>query len=426
MKLLAAVLLAQASGLVTKQSDAAHPFRCSLPTSKCVAFGSDCKVDGDCFSHHCYQKKCGYAKQCSKNGGLCRQYSSHTCCSGKCKPVTMVDDCHRLLKGTGSPALDQGVNLNRQCQHLGVCSPFDENAAGPNILSTPWAVAATDLAVKYNQRGQLTFKEGSIVRKDLFVARSVGQTYDAIPADTMKPGAIRDAGVIVFTDDSKVHPELGKVYTEGVAPNAVSYCVAPILRNGLGGGYYAVCMGQCGTADKFKFECDDSLNENIKSGLVIGGATEKYMTAQQMIEAEHGWKFHDKTKGIVTPLPMFVRIMKDYVSEALKPHFGYTYVTPVKVTQCVAPIMDGTGKQTSAEFWAAGFDCCDAKTGFQCDDVDKKGARSGERIADSTGLLHAAITMAELRYNLKTLPPAVPTYWKWQKPILVPAPPKVG
>ena len=76
----------------------------------------------------------------------------------------------------------------------------------PNILSTPWAVPATDLAVKYAQRGQLTFKEGTIVRKDLFVARRMGQTYDAIPADTMKPGAIRDAGVIVLTDDSKVHP----------------------------------------------------------------------------------------------------------------------------------------------------------------------------------------------------------------------------
>jgi len=319
--------------------------------------------------------------------------------------------------------------LNRQCQNLGVCEAFDSSKATSNVLSTPWSVPATDLAVKYAQRGQLTFKEGSIVRTDLFVARKVGQTYDQIPADSMKPGAIRDAGVVIFTDDSKVHPEFGKVYTEGV----ITYCVAPILRNGVGGGYYAVCKGDtrqatlkaCGTMEKFKFECDDSLSDVIKSGLVMGAETEKYMSAQQLIESEHGWKFHDKTKGIMTPLPMFVRIMKDYVQEALHPHAGYTYVAtmPAEVTQCVAPIMDGTGKQTSAEFWAAGVNCCDAKTGFKCGDVGKPGARSGERLAGDMAMLHAAIAMAELRYNLKPLPPNVPSYWMWTEKTLVPAPP---
>jgi hypothetical protein len=280
-------------------------------------------------------------------------------------------------------------------------------------------VPATDLAVKYNQRGQLTFKAGTIVRDDLFVARRVGQTYDAVPADTMKPGAIRDAGVIIFTDDSKVHPEFGKVYTEGI----ITFCVAPILRNGAGGGYYAVGINCCGTAEKFKFECGDALDDNIKSGLVIGTGTEKYATAQSMIEPEHGWKFHDKTKGINTPLPIFVRILKDYVQEALTPHAGYTYVPQAEVTQCVAPIMDGTGKQTSAEFWAAGIDCCDAKTGFKCGDVGAPGTHSGERFQDVNGFLHAAVTMAELRYNLKPLPPAVPTYWTWSSQVLVPTPP---
>lgn len=352
-------------------------------------------------------------------GEICRTYSTHTCCSGKCKPVTMTDDCHRLLGGSGSPALNGGVNLNRQCQNLGICEPFDNQKYPSNTLSTPWAVPATDLAVKYAQRGQLTFKEGSIVRKDLFVARQVGQTYDQIPADSMKPGAIRDAGVIVFTDDSKVHPELGSVYTEGVVP----YCVAPILRNGVGGGYFAVGLGCCGTKMDFKYECDDGLDDNIKTGLVVGALTEKFMQAQNFIESEHGWKFHDKTKGITTPLPIFVRILKDYVQEALTPHAGWTYVPQAKVTQCVAPIMDGTGKQTSAEFWAAGIDCCDAKGGFKCGAVDDAAARSGERMKDDQGFYHAAIMMAELRYNLKTLPPATPTYWTWTSKTLVPTPP---
>lgn len=409
----------KSESLLSKHRD--HPFRCSMPTSKCTSFGTDCKQDGDCYSYHCYQGKCGYAKQCSVNGEICRSYSSHTCCSGKCKPVTMVDDCHRLLKGSGSPAMNHGVNLNRQCQNLGVCQPFDETKSA-GVLMTPWSVAATDLAIKYNQRGQLTFKEGSIVRKDLFIARNIGQTYDQVPADTMKPGAIRDAGVIVFTDDSKVNTEFAKSYKEG----EIVYCVAPILRNGLGGGYYAVGINCCGDPPRipFKFECGDALSDTIKSGLVIGGGTEKYATAMSMIEPEHGWKFHDKTKGIMTPLPFYVHILKDYVQEALTPHAGYVYVAPAQITQCVAPIMDGTGKQTSAEFWAAGIDCCDAKTGFSCGDVDKAGARSGERFAGDPAAMHAAITMAEMRYNLKPLPPTVPTYWTWTEKTLVPTPPR--
>lgn len=335
----------------------------------------------------------------------------------------MVDDCHRLLKGSGSPALNNGVNLNRQCQNLGICAPHDPAMAGPSILSTPWAVPATDLSSKYSTRGQLTFKEGSIVRTDLFVARQPGQTYDQIPADSMKPGAIRDAGVIIFTDDSKVAPEFGKVHTEYAGQVAITYCVAPILRNGLGGGYYAVGINCCGTQDKFKFECGDALDDNIKNGLVIGLGTEKYAQAQQLIEGEHGFKFHDAKKGIMTPLPIYVRILKDYVQEALHPHAGFTYVTQAEVIQCVAPIMDGTGKQTSAEFWASGIDCCDTKTGFHCGEVAAPGARSGERMSDSSGFFHAAVQMAELRYNLKPLPPAAPSYWKWTSKVLVPAPP---
>lgn len=423
--LLAVWLLAQTTpvtvALLTRRSNSSqHPFRCSLPTSTCVSFGSDCKKDEDCFSYHCYHGKCGYARDCSPNGEICRQYSAHTCCSGKCKPVTMVDDCHRLLKGHGSPAQNGGVNLNRQCQNLGICEPFDPSQPSPNILSTPWAVPATDLAVKYAQRGELTFKEGSIIRTDLFIARRIGQTYDQVPADERKPGAIRDAGSIVFTDDSTVATEFGKVYTEG----PVTYCVAPILRNGLGGGYYAVGVNCCGTQQEPKeFKCDDWADSSVKTSLVIGLGTEKFAQAQSMIDLEHGWKFH-KGKGIDTLLPMYVRVLKDYVNEALHPHAGWTYVAQAEVTQCVAPIMDGTGTQTSAQFWAAGIDCCDAKTGFKCGAIDVPSARSGERLRDDGGFFVEAVKMAEFRYNLKTLPPNVPTFWKWTEKTLVPTPPR--
>lgn len=344
---------------------------------------------------------------------MCRTYSSHTCCSGKCKAITMKADCFRLLKLSGSPAMDDGVNLNRQCQSLGICEPFVPGP-GPPLLTTPWDVHADDLAVKYRDRTEITFEVDAVLRKDVFIARKPGQTYDQIPADSMKPGGIRDAGVIVFTDDSKVHPEFGAVYTEGMA----TYCVAPILRNGVGGGYYAVGIGCCGTKEKFKFECDDSLSDTIKSGLVIGAGTEKYVAAQQVIEGQFGWKFHDKTKGIMTPQPFFVRIMKDYAQEALQPHAGYVYVPSSTITHCAAAIMDSKNpKQTDIEFWAAGVDCCDMKTGFHCGDADKPGGRSGVSIIDRTGEFGLTLQMAKLRFGVKA--PNLPMYVDWKVGVLV-------
>mmetsp|Transcript_76727 Transcript_76727/g.121171 ORF Transcript_76727/g.121171 Transcript_76727/m.121171 type:complete len:457 (-) Transcript_76727:54-1424(-) len=400
--------------------DDPHPFRCSLPTSKCVSFGSKCEKSEDCYSYHCYNGKCGYARECRDDGALCHTHASHTCCSGTCEAVTQLRDCHRLLKGSGSPALDQGVNFNRQCQQLGVCKAF----ADPNpskLLSTPWAVPASDLASKYRQLAHITFKEGVQVRADLFIARRSGQTYDQIQPDSMKPGGIRDAGVVVFTDDSKVDPTLGASYKEGMT----TYCVAPILREGAGGGYFAVGINCCGDPPntEFNFNCGDALKENVKSGLVIGAGSEKYMQAQQIIESKSGYKIHDKTKGITTLQPMFVRILKDYAAEAQKPQVGYSYVAQGPITHCVAPVMDPTNpKQIDAEFWAAGTDCCDTKTGFHCGDVDKVGSRSGETLVDSTGDLRQAVTMAELRYGIKA--PQVPMYMSWKAEILVPKPVK--
>jgi hypothetical protein len=308
--------------------------------------------------------------------------------------------------------------MNRQCQTLGVCKGFkDPNPS--KVMSTPWAVPGTDLASKYRQLPSVTFQEGVVVRTDLFVARRLGQTYDQIPADKVKPGAIRDAGVIVFTEDSKVDPTMGAAYTEG----KFTYCVAPILRNGAGGGYFAVGFDCCGTNTDFNFNCGDALNENVKSSLVIGEHTEKYAVARQTIESKYGFKFHDKIKGIETLQPMYVHILKDYAAEAQNPTKGYKYVPQSPVTMCVAPVMSSTAvNQRDAEFWAAGANCCDTKTGFHCGDVAVTAARSGKTQVDSTGDLRLAVTMAELRYGLKA--PQVPMYVNWTAGVLVTEPKK--
>lgn len=57
---------------------------------------------------------------------------------------------------------------------------------------------------------------------------------------------------------------------------------------------------------------------------------------------------------------------------------------------CVAPVLDDT--QTSkVEYWAAGTDCCKARSEYTCDDAANPKARSGVVIMDSEGLLHGVL-----------------------------------
>jgi len=382
-------------------------------------FGGDCKEDKDCASVHCFDGKCAYSGKCKKRGAACHTFAAHTCCTGVCQAVAMVDDCKRLLTLNGKKTLAQGMSVSRQCQFLGVCQHFPGVSVGPGRLSTPWAVPADDWARKYFTRAGITFEEGVAVRTDLYIARRVGQTYLNISPDKMKPGSLSDAGVVIFTDDSKVEVDMGASWTDGTA----TYCAAPILRDGAGGGYYAVGQGCC---DKKGFRCDDvkmqHAGQHVTSGLVVVSDREKYMQAVNLIEGLHGFKFHGDGKGIKTPVPMFVRILKDYAKEHATPSAGFTYVAPVNITQCVAPVMAADKQNKKGiQFWAAGNDCCSLEGGFHCGDVDAAGARSGEQVKDNTGTFQMAVTMAKLRYGLQA--PSSPYYVKWTAATLVPTPP---
>lgn len=410
----AALLLRSTSSVASN----AHSIAVGTGRSSATPFGGTCEEDKECVSGNCYSGKCGYSGNCRKRGELCHTYAAHTCCAGTCQAVAMIDDCKRLL--SGSPSLQPGFSLARQCQHLGVCQSFPGANEGPGRLSTPWAVPANDMARKYFTRAGLTFAEGVAVRTDLFVARRPGQTYLNIAPDSVKPGALRDAGVVMFTDDSKVAVEMGMRFSDG----RNDFCAAPILRDGVGGGFYAVGQGCCN--QNGKFTCDDAAKEiaghHVTSGLVVASDHEKYMQAVLMIDGVHGYKFHDDKKGIKTPLPMFVRILKEYAKEFDAPHVGFTYVAPAKITYCVAPVMaSGSPDKTDVEFWAAGTDCCSMKGGFHCGEVDTLDARSGKQVKDSTGMYRMAVTMAELRYGLQA--PASPLYVKWTAATLVPTPP---
>jgi hypothetical protein len=331
--------------------------------------------------------------------------------------------------------MDEGVNMNRQCQTLGVCKAYgDQNPSA--VLATPWAVPATDVAAKYRALKEITFNPGAQVRTDLFVARRIGQTYPKVAANSMKPGGIRDAGAIAFTDDSVVHPEFAAAIVVSKTdpsgnPASYIYCVAPILSDGAGGGYFAVGLNCCGDPDNVKYECDDFADKKAHNGLVLSGELDNFMAVQQIIESKFGYKYHDKTKGIATLQPIFVRWLKEYAAEAQKPQFGFYYVVkqvprlPASEgppDQCVAPIMDSADKkQVEVEFWAVGFGCCDMTNGFHCGDVDKKGTQwSGATKIDNTGDLRLAVAMAEMRYGLKA--PTVPMYVEWQKGALVTKP----
>merc|ERR1740117_204394 len=170
----------------------------------------------------------------------------------------MKPDCKRLLAEQGTVARGVGVSLDRQCQKVGVCKPWPGAPGPPSPLSTPWAVPARDVASKYN---------------------------DILP-DSLHPGAVRDAGVITFSNDTVIDAAFGAQFMEG----GVAYCVAPILRGGLGGGYYAVGKNCCDAVGGFS--CGDAVNPSVQSGLVIAAQQEKYAQGVAIIEATHGSQIH--------------------------------------------------------------------------------------------------------------------------------------
>jgi len=391
-------------------ASAEQPLRCT--TSACNGFGTKCKSNAECVTNQCYEGKCALSLTCRAKGEICRTFAEHTCCTGRCVPAMIKTDCFRLLGDSEANARNlwkRGINVHRQCENIGVCGSWPGvPAKSRGALSTPWAVPADDMAQKYWQFSAITFTRDVAVRTDKFIARHMGQTYESITADNLHPGSIRDAGVIIFSKDSHVERSMGARFQEGM----VSYCVAPILREGFGGGYYAVGRDCCSAGN---FTCGSSV---VQSGLVVNSQADKYMQAAMIVLGKHGRSFIRGGRGLDTPKPIFVRMVKDYVTELKSPSIGFTYVAQVKVAYCVAPIWNAAAEiKGTINFWAVGTDCCSLQGGFHCGPVDDALARSGENTMDTTGDYREAVNMAIMRY--KVTAPDRPMFVSWKAGILV-------
>lgn len=390
--------------------------RCAA--APCAPFSNKCETDENCVTDKCYGKKCATGPTCKAFGKICFTYAAHSCCTGKCVPVTIPHDCFRLLDiphdATDPEVMGLKANVDRQCDVLGVCSAWPGQDLGPGPLTTPWAVRPDDLASKYLMFVGVTFAPKVVVKTDMHISRNVGQTYEGIAADT-QPATVRDAGVIIFSEDSKVKTKWWAKIAEGVT----TFCIAPILRKGLGGGFFAVGKDCCD--DNAGFYCGDVADPSVKSAIVLAQETEKYASALQMLEAQHGKAYHGGGKGVKTPLPLYVRVVRNYLHELSAPPPEYVYVYHSPVTSCVAPIWkkDEDAKDKEINFWAVGEDCCSLES-FDCGDVGVADARSGEVVTDITGDYRLAVTMATVKYGVKTA--TQPVFVKWVEKTLVPNP----
>lgn len=307
-------------------------------------------------------------------------------------------------------------NADRECANVGVCKSWPGQEVQP-VQSTPWAVPATDVAGKYwNMRG-ITFAAGAYVRTDLFAMRKIGQKYEGVEPDTWYPSTIRDAGVLIFAENSTVQTDLAVVHKE----SGFSFCLAPITRDGLGGGYYAVGKNCCDQNGEFK--CGDVGKPGTLNGVVLTSDLQQWGLAVTLFERTHGEKIHGESKGIKSPQPFFVRIFQDYALELARqpPEFGYTYVTPLPAVWCVAAIWNSPDlPDKEINFWAAGQNCC-TQDSFNCGPVQSATARSGKAVMDTNSDYRAAVQMAMMRYNIKA--PLRPYFVNWTEEILVPTPP---
>lgn len=403
------------TSLASLVKESKQPLRCAA--APCASFGSECEKDENCVTDKCWGKKCAQGPTCKAYGKVCQTYAAHECCTGKCTPVTIPHDCFRLLGLEKDIAEHAGLkaNVDRQCDVLGVCAAWPGQDVGPGPLTTPWAVRPDDLASKYYNFVGVTFAPKVVVKTEMHIARNVGQTYEEVTADDTHPATVRDAGVIIFSEDSGVKTGWWAKVQEGIT----SFCIAPILRNGLGGGFFAVGKDCCDDAGGFT--CGDVADPSVKSAVVLAQETEKYASALQLLEAAHGKSYHGKDKGVKTPLPLYVRIIRNYIHEIAAPPPEYVYVYHSKVTNCVAPVWkeDDSPEGKEINFWAVGQDCCSQES-FECGDVAKADARSGELVTDITGEWRLAVTMATVKWGVKT--PQQPIFVKWVEKTMVPDP----
>jgi len=78
---------------------------------------------------------------------------------------------------------------------------------------------------------------------------------------------------------------------------------------------------------------------------------------------------------------------------------------------CVAPIIPAGPSSDTAQYWAAGWDCCGSRGDFKCGDVRKDEAKGGVRIFDDREQFSAAVRMAESVYQMRPSGGGIPVLW---------------
>jgi len=402
-------------------STAKQPERCLLYGAVCNPFSKPCAGDNQCTTDKCYEGKCGTTPSCRAYGQSCYQYAETACCTGNCKPVTIVSDCLRLLGLTDDYSTHGGVNVDRQCANLGVCQHWPGVPTPPGPQTTPWAVDPQDLASKYYNLPGITFQSDAVVDISKMVARRQGQTYENLSPDVTDVVGIKDAGLIFLSADSKVEVGMWSPYQLGQGPpdQVEVYCIAPILRNGAGGAFYAVGKNCC---DKDAgFYCGDSEDPSVKTCIIVTSDGDKYQYARQQLEHTYGKEY---TRAVEPEVPFFCNMIKDYETEMtiVRPPEDtfYTYKALAKQTFCVAPILRASKDISKPiEFFAVGEDCCNLLEGtFTCGDVGVAGAHSGKGDVDMTSDFRIGVQQGEIRFGYKSVPK--PMFVRWTAEVLVP------
>lgn len=396
-------LFASAAALLRGTDRLGQPIRCAI--SVCKPFESDCSNDGECVTDKCYESKCGLGATCSAYGEICFTDSPHTCCTGECQGVVVRQDCIKLL---GGHAAAEGVNIDRQCDRVGVCQHWPGVDTGPGVLTTPWAVDAMDTIGKYYALAGLTFKDGTRVDVAHVIARQMGRVRAGVSPSATKPRSITDAGIIHFVPGARVATEIVAFHEWGDE----KFCISPVLLSGEGGGYYAVGIDCCTSEE---FNCGEGLgNMANHSAVVVNSNLPEFAQARAILEANAGSSYHGDGKGLETDAPLYVWWTSSPEGEQNNPTGNLQYVPPPNgPTFCVAPIGASRG------FFAVGENCCDDET-FSCGPVDDPAAKSGALVSDLTGDYIQALKQADFKYGWKT--DNRPIFLNWTAEVLVTAP----